>query len=170
MTYVRKEEGYIPTEHGLRLFYRQLGDGPDVVVAPSGSWLEGDFEPRVSPQRTWVFFDTRGSGASDTVTDPSQVETDYELRDLDTVRQFLEIDQMALLGWSMFGTTVARYAAGRPQYVSRLVMMCPAYIRSKAPYLDMDAIRQKASSRIGPDGIQRLEELKQQDYHIAKNT
>ncbi|MDQ6693698.1 MAG: alpha/beta hydrolase [Chloroflexota bacterium] len=163
-----RHEGYLPTEHGLKLFYRRFGDGPEVVVAPSGCWLEADFEPLINAQRTWIFFDTRGSGASDTVTDATQVQAGYELRDLDAVRRHLRIKQMALLGWSMFGTVVARYAAEHPDQITRLVMMCPAYIRSEAPYLDMDAIRQKASGRIDPNGIERLEALKQQDYHMAQ--
>lgn len=164
----KQQQGYIPTEKGLRLFYRRVGDGPNIVVVPSGSWLEADLEPLIDPKRTWLFFDTRGSGASDTVTDTSQVEVDYELRDLDAVRQFFGIDQMALLGWSMYGTIAARYAAAYPQYVTRLVMMCPGYIRSEAPYLDMAAIRQKADARIDLAALQRLEELKQEEFDLAQ--
>jgi len=169
MKYVPKQEqGFIPTEKGLRLFYRQIGDGPDIVVAPSGCWLEADLEPLMTPKRTWLFFDTRGSGASDSVTNSSQVEADYELRDLDAVRQFLGINKMALLGWSMYGTIAARYAAAYPRYVTRLVMVCPGYIRSEAPYLDMQVIRQKGDARIDPAGLQRLEELKQGGFDTAQ--
>jgi len=168
MEHLRKEkQGYIPTEYNLRLFYRQIGDGQDKVVAPSGIWLYADIEPLLTPSRTWVLFDTRGSGASDSVTDPSQVEADYELRDLDATRLFLGADRVALLGWSMYGTIAARYAAANPQYVTRLVMMCPGYIRSEAPYLDMAAIRQKSEARIDPSGLQRLEELKQEGLDEA---
>jgi proline iminopeptidase len=168
MKYVPKQQGYIPTEKGLRLFYWQIGEGPELIVAPSGSWLEADVEPLLNPKRTWFFFDTRGSGASDSVTDPSQVEPDYELRDLEAVRQFLGIDRMAILGWSMYGAIAARYAAAHAEYVTRLVMMCPGNIRSEAQYLDMSAIRQKAEARIDPVGLQRLEELKQEGFDVAQ--
>jgi proline iminopeptidase len=168
MKYTPKEEGYLPTEHGLRLFYRQLGDGPDIVVVPSGSWLDADLGPLINPKRTWIFFDTRGSGASDTVTDSSQVEAGYELRDLEAVREFFQINRMALLGWSMFGPIAARYAAAYPQHVSRVVMMCPGYMRSEAPYLDMTKIRETANARLDPAGLQRLEELKQEGVDTAQ--
>src|SRR5438132_11615771 len=107
----QREGGYIPTEDGLRLSYKKVGDGPDIVLVPSESWFSGDCGPLIKPGRTLIFFDTRGSGASDTVTDSSHVEPGYELRDLEAVRRFLGIDRMALLGWSINGTTVARYAA-----------------------------------------------------------
>ena len=164
---LKQQQGYIPTEKGLRLFYRVIGDGPNIVVAPSGCWLEADLEPLINPRRTWIFFDTRGSGGSDSVTDSSQVEADYALRDLDAVRRFLDADRMALLGWSMYGTIAARYAAANPQYVTSLVMMCPGYIRSEAPYLDMQTIGQKADARTDPAGLQRLEDLKQEGLDVA---
>lgn len=169
MNYVPKQqEGYIPTEHGLRLFYRQVGDGPQIVVVPAGSWLYADLDPLINPDRTLLFFDTRGRGASDPVTDASQIEVDYELRDLDTVRHFFRIERMALLGWSMNGTTAARYAAQYPGYVTRLVMMCPGYMRSEAPYHDVAKLQQTASERIDPLGLQRLEELKQEGFDSAQ--
>jgi proline iminopeptidase len=164
----KEEEGYLPTEHGLRLFYRRVGEGPDIVVVPSGSWLEADMGPLINPQRTWIFFDTRGSAASDTVTDSTQVAAGYELRDLEAVREFFQIDRMALLGWSMFGPIAARYAAAYPQHVSRVVMMCPGYMRSEAPYLDMAKMRETANARIDPAGLQRLEELKQEGFDTAQ--
>lgn len=168
MEYVqRQHQGYIPTENHLRLFYRQIGDGPNRVIAPSGSWLDADLERLLTPGRTWLLFDTRGSGASDSVTDSSQVEADYELRDLDVVRRFLGADRAALLGWSMYGTVAARYAAANPQNVTRLVMMCPGNIRSEAPYLDMQAIRQKAEGHINPAELQRLEKFKQEGLDEA---
>jgi pimeloyl-ACP methyl ester carboxylesterase len=168
MTYVpEQQQGYISTEHGLRLFYTRLGNGPQVVVSPNGCWLEADLEPLIAPERTLFLFNTRGSGASDSVTESSQVEAGYELRDFDAVRRFLGADQVTLLGWSMYGTVVARYAAANPQYVNRLVMMCPGYIRSEAPYLDMQAVQQKATARIDPAGLQRLEDLKGEGLDVS---
>jgi proline iminopeptidase len=169
MKHMRKQQdGYIPTESGLRLFYRRVGEGPDVIVVPSGSWVDADFEPLFSPARTLLFFDTRGRGASDTVVDPSQIPPDYELADLETIRQFFHIDQMALLGWSMNATTCARYAAAHPEFVARLVMMCPGYLRSEAPYHDMGRIQQIANARIDPAGLQHLEDLKLDGFDSAQ--
>lgn len=162
-----QQEGFMPTDHHLRLFYRLIGDGPGKVVAPSGSWLYADLEPLLTARRAWLLFDTRGSGASDRVTETSQVKAGHELRDLDAACRFLGPDPVALFGWSMFGTVAARYAAANPRYVTRLVMMCPGYIRSEAPYLDVQHIRQKAEARISPAGLQRLEELKQQGVDEA---
>lgn len=165
---VRLNEGYIPVAAGLRLFYRQIGDGPQVVVLPSGSWLVDDMEPLVTPERTLIFYDTRGRGASDAVTDASQVQGDYELEDLEMVRQHLGIERMAIIGWSMNGTTAALYAAAHPDLVTRLVMMCPGYIRTEAPYFDAKAIADKGNTRMPSGGIERLDEMKDAELHITE--
>ena len=157
-----QRSGFIPTESGLRLFYEQFGDGPDVVVTPAASWLDQDLQPLASPARTLIFFDSRGRGASDPVTDAFQLAPDYELRDLETVRQFFGLDKMSLLGWSLHATAVARYAAANSGHVQRLILMCPGNIRSDAPYLDPDLMRQKAAHRMDPNGPQKLDEMKQQ--------
>jgi pimeloyl-ACP methyl ester carboxylesterase len=67
----------------------------------------------------------------------------------------------------MYGPIAARYAAANPQFVTHLIMMCPGHIRSEAPYLDMQAIRQKAEARIDSAGLQQLEALKQKGVDIA---
>jgi pimeloyl-ACP methyl ester carboxylesterase len=164
----RREEGYIPVGAGLRLFYRQIGDGPQVVLIPSGSWLVGDVDPLVTPERTLIFYDTRGRGASDAVTDASQVQGNYDLEDLERVRQHLGIERMAIIGWSMNGTTAAHYAASHPERVTRLVMMCPGYMRSEAPYFDANAIADKGNARMPSGGVERLYEMKESELHITQ--
>lgn len=164
----RYSEGYIPVDADLRLFYRQVGNGPDVVVVPSGSWLADDFVPLVAPERTLLFFDTRGRGASDAVTDASQVQGNYEVKDLETVRQHLGIERMALIGWSMLGVTVALYASDHPERVTRLVMMCPGYVRSGAPYFNVEAITNKANARMSVGGVERLDKMKEERLDTAR--
>jgi pimeloyl-ACP methyl ester carboxylesterase len=165
---LKREQGYIPTGDGPRLFYYQLGAGPDVVIFSSGSWLEADAGPLVKPGRTLILFDSRGRGGSDPVEDSSQLPAGYEVEEFEAVRRFVDAEKVAVLGWSMHGVTAARYAARYPGRVTRLVMMCPGYIRSEAPYLDMEALRQKATGRIDPAALQRLEDLKQQGFDTAQ--
>ena len=48
-----------------------------------------------------IFYDHRGRGRSDTDPDASRTWTDYEVRDLESIHQHLEITQIAILGLSL---------------------------------------------------------------------
>jgi hypothetical protein len=54
-------EGYIQTDDGLRLYYRQAGTGADVVLVPGACWCAADLAV-LAHQRTLLFYDQRGRG------------------------------------------------------------------------------------------------------------
>ena len=49
---MRANEGYVPVEEGLRLYYRMVGDGSDTVVVPIACWLAADLEPLAQGRTT----------------------------------------------------------------------------------------------------------------------
>jgi len=57
----------------------------------------------------------------------------FELSDLENVRQHFELKQMSLIGWSYLGALVALYAAEHPKQVNRVVQIGPIPPR-KHPY------------------------------------
>ena len=67
MDVMRQPEGYVLVEDGLRLYYQVVGDGPDIVVIPSASWMLADLAALASG-RTLIFYDERSRGRSDAVT------------------------------------------------------------------------------------------------------
>lgn len=162
---MRESEGYVLTDDEVRLYYRVLGDGPATVVVPSACLLLEDLRPLARGRRL-LFYDPRGRGQSDRDPDPEHIWTDYEVRDLETVRQHFKLEQMALLGWSYLGGIVALYASRQPERVSRMVMMCPLSPRSPAPYDDHDAAEQKERARIDPNAAANLEEMIESGRHL----
>ena len=66
------EEGYVPVEDGIRLFYRKVGDGGDTVVVPLGFYLYEDFK-RLASNRTVIFYDMRNRGRSSAVSDGEKI-------------------------------------------------------------------------------------------------
>jgi pimeloyl-ACP methyl ester carboxylesterase len=115
-----------------------------------------------------IFYDPRGRGQSDRDPDPEHIWTDYEVRDLEAVRQHFNLEQMALLGWSYLGGIVALYASQYPNRVSRMVMMCPLSPRSPAPYDDPEATQQKEQARIDPVAAADLRERMKSGQHIEE--
>ncbi len=160
-------EGYIPTDDGLKLYYRLLGEGRDTLVIPTACLLQEDLH-RLAKGRRLLFYDRRGRGQSDRDPNAENIWTDYELRDLETVRQHFGLEQMALLGWSVVGAIAALYAATRPERVQRLVLMCPMAPRSPAPYDDRVAVEAREAERIDPAAAHRLREMMGSREHIER--
>ena len=164
---MQENEGHVLTADEVRLHYHLLGDGPDTVVVPLACQLMEDLRPLAKGRRL-IFYDPRGRGQSDRDPDPEHIWTDYEVRDLETVRQHFGLEQMALLGWSYLGGIVALYAAQHPERVSRMVMMCPLSPRSPAPYDDPEAVQEKEQARIDPVAAADLREKMNSGQHIEE--
>lgn len=164
---MQANEGYVLTDDQVRLHYHLFGDGPDTVVVPLACQLLEDLRPLARGRRL-IFYDPRGRGQSDRDPDPEHIWTDYEVRDLETVRQHFGLDQMALLGWSYLGGIVALFAAQHPERVSRMVMMCPLSPRSPAPYDDPEAAQQKEQARIDPVAAADLRDKMNSGQHIEE--
>ena len=119
-------DGYITTADGLRLFYRQAGTGPSVVLFINGVPTADDFAP-ILDGRTIVFFDPRNRGRSDAARETSQIERGigHDVEDLETVRRHFGVDQVDVIGHSYAGFTVAVYAMKHPSSARRIVQLAP---------------------------------------------
>ncbi|MGD2147976.1 MAG: alpha/beta hydrolase [Anaerolineae bacterium] len=163
----RDREGIVSTDDGIRLQYHLLGDGPDTVVIPLACQLLEDLRPLAKGRRL-ISYDPRGRGQSDRDPRPEHIWTDYEVRDLETLRQYFDLEQMALVGWSALGGIVALYGAQYRDLVSRMVLMCPLSPRSPAPYDDPEAARRKEAARIDPEPAARLREMMNSGQHVRE--
>ena len=119
-----RTEGFVPTDDGTRLFYVENGPGPDVLVAPIALYLEPHLLEDLSKGRRVIFYDPRNRGRSDSA-DLSSVSLDRQIEDLESLRNKLGIEKMALLGWSGLGMEMAVYALRYPHRVTQLIQMSP---------------------------------------------
>ncbi|HKR60824.1 MAG TPA: alpha/beta hydrolase [Pyrinomonadaceae bacterium] len=124
-------EGYIRTADGVRLFYKVVGSGSDVLVAVHGgpgnslTSILPDLEP-LAKNRTVIYYDQRGNGRSDLIKDREKLSITKHISDLEALRQFFKLDKMTLLGNSWGGLLIAYYAAAHPDRVERLILHNPA--------------------------------------------
>lgn len=157
---MKRVEGFIPLDDGLRLHYRSMGEGSEVVLVPSKASLADDLE-QLADGRRIIFYDQRGRGKSDFDPDNSHIWFNYEVSDIEAIRNHFGLDKISLLGWSYNGAMTALYAAAYPDRVKRLIMMCPLSPRSDAPYRDSERITQIAEKRVDPQGEIHLQELRE---------
>jgi len=148
-------------EDGIRLCYSITGSGPMDVIIPIACGLKADLVDELVEGCRLIFYDMRGRGGSDTDPDDDRNWTDYEVRDLESVRNHFGLKQVSIMGWSYMGGVCALYAAKYPEQVKRLILMCPVEPRSNAPYDDPEGKEEKAAARLDPDRAAHLQAMEE---------
>lgn len=116
-------EGRATTPDGVELYYRVVGSGDEVVVAPFALYHGAALDPLARGRRI-VTYDPRGRGRSAAVA-LDKVSLDMLLVDLDTVRRAVGAERIAIIGWSGGGMESFVYALRNPGRVTRLVQLAP---------------------------------------------
>jgi proline iminopeptidase len=112
-----------------RLFVRDVGDGPAVVVVHGGPDFDHEYLlpelDRLADVRRLVYYDQRGRGRS-FAGEADDVTMRGEVEDLDAVRRELGLGSISVLGHSWGALVAMEYALAFPAAVSHLVLISPA--------------------------------------------
>lgn len=118
--------------NGVRLYTRQVGDGPSVVVLHGGPGAHHDY---LLPQydrlaagragRTLIYYDQRGGGRSVVPRDVA-VGWREHVADLEALRNHWRLDRLTLLGYSWGGLLAVLYALEHPSRIARLALVSAA--------------------------------------------
>ncbi len=155
-------EGYLDGADGVRLFYRKVGRGKNVVVClhggPGLNMASGclDAEP-FAKGRTLVMYDQRGSGRSELVSDPKLLTAQHHVRDLEAIRQYFRAGRVTLVGFSWGAGLAALYATEHPERVSRLLLVAPMP-PARTPYWEQRLA--KVNAKLGGELAARVAEIR----------
>jgi len=177
----------------VQLFTRRVGSGPLVVVLHGGPGASHDYllpqYDLLGTRRSLLYYDQRGGGQSPVPRD-TPVGWREHVADLDALRQDLELDRLALCGYSWGGLLAVLYFLEHPERVARLALVSPASItadyrrqfeaefarRMATPEIkhERDALRASGLRERDPVAYQRRAfELSVagyfRDFHDAKN-
>ena len=152
------EEGYVPVADGLRLYYRKVGRGKQVVLVPLRLFLFDDFK-QLADQYTIISFDTRNRGLSSAVQDNSKLTIGDDIEDIERVRQHFRLQKFTLVGYSYMGLGVVLYAMKYPQHVERLVQLGPVPLKFGTEY-PASLKNDDAKSVINGEAWAKLEEMR----------
>ena len=123
-------EDYFIGADGVRLFYRKVGAGKNVIVVLHGGpgsnmnavWL--DLEP-LAGNHSVLMYDQRGGGRSEIIKDPNKLKYTDHVRDLEAFRKQFGLKRMVLVGESWGAGLAALYAMEHPHRVRRLLLLGP---------------------------------------------
>lgn len=126
MTEVITIERYIEVEDGFKVWIKTVGGGaslelPPLLVLHGGpgmghEYLE-NFSLLASSMQKVIFYDQLGCGKSDCPDDPGRWEIPRFVREVDMVRNALNLDQVIILGQSWGGMLTIEYLLTKPQGV-----------------------------------------------------
>lgn len=154
-------EGYITTKDGIRLFYKVVGSGKDVLVAVHGgpgnslTSIEPDLEP-LAKNRTVIYYDQRGNGRSDLIKDREKLSISKHIEDLETIRQFFKLDKMTLLGNSWGGVLISYYAVAHPDRIERMILHNPGEPTKAFATEAVEEIQQRIDQRYNAEQKKRF--------------
>lgn len=115
------EEGFLTTPDGVKLHYRKAGQGQPTIVVPL-EYLLWDSLSTLAGSGTVIAYDVRSRGRS-SKTEAVSIQND--VKDLETVRGFFNVDRFVPVGFSYLGLMVAMYAHEHPERVAKLVQIGP---------------------------------------------
>jgi proline iminopeptidase len=114
---------------GLRLAYRVLGTGPELICLPGGPMRTAGYLGDLgglSQRYRLIIPDPRGTGQSAVPADLTTCRCDRQVDDVEALRAHLGLDQMDLLGHSASANLAIRYAERHPDLVRRLLLITPS--------------------------------------------
>lgn len=161
------QEGYLKGADGVRLYYRVVGDTgqPLIVLHGTPAHMQA-MEPYFAPlarSRTLIFYDQRGGGRSQVVTDPDRLTWRDHVRDLEAVRRHFGLERVSLLGKSWGSGLAALYASEHPDRVDRLVLLtmrarhdAPTPPELRPPEPDTAVARRLADMRAAWDDVEEI--------------
>ena len=112
---------------GYEAFGKQADATP--VIAVNGGpglshayMLMNDLWQQIAQHRLVIFYDQRGTGASQHMQAGASQDMDAQVADLEAVRTHFGLQKAAFVGDSYGGLLVMAYAAAHPEHVDRLVL------------------------------------------------
>jgi proline iminopeptidase len=109
------------------LYFRETGRGQPVFELHGGP----DFDhssllpemDRLSDSMRMIYYDQRGRGRSARDVQPEDVSVESEIRDLERLREYFELERAAVLGHSWGAVLALEYARRHPRRVSHLILL-----------------------------------------------
>ena len=125
----------ITVQDGVALFYEDLGEGPPVIFIHGGFMNHQIWETQVTALLKSGFrvitFDLRGHGRSDKPM--SSYTSEMYASDLEAFQEALEIEKVALVGWSLGATVATAYASRYPDRLTHLCLVSTGIFDGLAP-------------------------------------
>lgn len=143
-----------------KLFCRWIGNGNPLIVLHGGAgYLTQDYllphMTRLAKDNLVVFYDQRGLGRSTCDITPEQINLKIYIEDIETVRRFLGVKKMSILGHSWGSFLGLHYALAHPESIDKLILLSSMPVSSG----DLGLFFKELQNRLAPyqETLQKIE-------------
>jgi 3-oxoadipate enol-lactonase len=153
---LQETEGYVPVEGG-RLYYREAGQGPAVILIHGGYLDLRMWDDQVAVLATAhrvVRYDVRFHGRSTSEEVPFS-----DMADLGVLMDSLEIPSATIVGLSMGGQIAVDFALMHPERVGSLVLVAPGLSGFPFGSPELGAYMEAITDAIGRDDFPEMIEI-----------
>ena len=159
-------EWYMKTADGCSLFVQEYGRGEDTLVILHGGWgAEHSYLLKamkgLEDEYHLIFYDQRGSLRSD--CPDSLVTVENHVRDLDQLREELNLGKLNLVGHSVGTTLAMAYLDAHPENVRGLVLVSTSAPRSPTTPEEKALIKKQRKAKedwfMRPEVTAKIKEL-----------
>jgi len=116
----------IVNKNGVKLYYEVVGSGKDTLVflhgTPSTMYAFVKDLESFSNYFTMIFYDQRGGGRSSLILNPDSLTWQENVKDLEAIRAYFNINKLNILGISWGSALAALYADTFPDNIKSLIL------------------------------------------------
>jgi proline iminopeptidase len=121
-----QEDGYVKTDNGV-IHYKTYGNGEPILIINGGPGLDcegfSSLAELISDKYMTILYDQRGTGKSElNPVDSITVTMDLMVKDIEALRNYLEIKEWIVLGHSFGGWIAEYYASCCPESISAMIL------------------------------------------------
>lgn len=109
-------------------YYEICGTGDTLIILHGGpglshQYLKPQLDSLLSSHFTLLFYDQRGSGWSEGISDTTKLNIETFVDDLEQIRKYFKINRVNLLGHSFGGLLAMHYAVEFPDKTNSLILV-----------------------------------------------
>jgi len=151
---------YIKSLDSTKLYVQEFGSGEPLVILAGGPGLNAIYMKPIwenlSHRFRCVVMDQRGTGLSKLASvDSSKLSLTNYVNDIETLRKYLQVDKLTLIGHSWGGALSMEYAARNPDHVKKLMLLGSSGPTKKF----LDYFSDNLFMRLHEDDIKEMTEL-----------
>ncbi len=165
---VNKKEGKIKV-NGAEIYYKRMGSGEPLIIVHGGPGLDHTYMlpqlKSLAGNFELIFFDERGSGKSFDNLDTTKFNLKNMVKDIELLRNRLNLDKVNILGHSWGAFLAMKYAIDNSRFIKSLILVDPF-----SPLADVRAKEDSIlNSRKSPDEDKEIEKIKSSEEFKNKD-
>ncbi|KAA6449018.1 alpha/beta fold hydrolase [Bacillus atrophaeus] len=131
---------------GFDLSYDIEGAGTSILVIGSAVYYPRLFSADIKQKYKWIFIDHRGFAKPARTLQPEDQRLDHVLKDIETMRQALQLEDFVIMGHSGHAFMAAEYARTYPEHVRKVVLLNTAPDNSENRQRESEAFFENTAS------------------------